>query len=131
MSAVPCELCELWLEAKRRESEANGQRIAIEEALYKMLAEIGLPEQEASKTYSLGTFKVTVKRSLTYSLDKQADLTVLCAEIPRELQPIKQTLDTTGLKWLRENRADLYAKIAKGISVKPAKTNFAIEPKGT
>jgi hypothetical protein len=118
------ELSELWVNTKAEEQAATALRYAIEEELLKKMDE--LPDPEASKTYRIGSFKVTVKRSQTYTLDKQADLDSLCAPLPAELRPIKRSLDPTGLKWLRENRPELYAKIAKGISVKPAKTNVSI-----
>jgi hypothetical protein len=116
------ELCADWLEAKTREQKANADRVAVEQKIEALTGK----KDEGSQTHEAGTFKVTVTGKVTRKMDWDKWATVRDS-IPAELHPVKMKpeLDERGVKWLRDNRPDLYERLP--IEVKTAKT--AVEVK--
>lgn len=114
-----------FIAAKRDETAANKRRIAIEDAIINML---GAKEEGATTTELDNGMKVTITGKVSYSADMDA-LQEICAKLPAEFRPIKTKveLDSTGCKYLRANEPQVWAKLSKAITVKPAKT--AVEVK--
>ena len=117
-------LCASWLEAKRAETTANKQRLAIE----KQIAEALDVPTEGSKTHSLDHFKVTLTQPVTRKLDIMAwdKVRDTC---PPDLQPIKVKVeaDSAGCKYLAKNEPALWAKIATAFETKPGKIGVKVE----
>lgn len=119
------ELVDQFIGAKAAETAATKQRIAIEEQMIKLLGK----REEGSDTHQLANgFKVTITGKVTYSADMEK-LQEICAKLPEDMRPIKTKveLDSTGAKYLRANEPAVWAKLAKAITIKPAKT--AVEVK--
>lgn len=115
-------LCSQWLLAKQDEAACVAKRIAIEE---KIVAATG-KKDEGSETHVTDGYKVTVKAVINRKMDwdKWKEVKV---KIPVEMQPVKMKpeLDDKGVKWLAENRPDLYALLP--IEVKPGKTGIEVK----
>ncbi len=105
---------------------------SLQEELEEIEAEM-LPLLESkeggSKTTQTEFYKITVKRPLYFSFDKDnwPDIRV---SIPYDLAPVKtkEEVDEAGLKWLQENKPEVYAKVSLGIVCKPGKASFTIKP---
>lgn len=114
-----------WHAAKRMEDKAREDRIKIEEAILKLHP----AKEEGSETVTtrLGT-KVKLTGKLIYKADVQ-QLEVLTASWPEEARPIKVEVkaDEAKLKAIRNDRPDLWKKIAGAVETKAAKTGVAIE----
>lgn len=113
-----------WIEAKKAETLANRQRLAIEEQIVEAM---DVPA-EGSKTHKLDHYKVTLTQPVARKLDVVAWEKVrdLC---PPDVQPIKVKVeaDATGCKWLAQNEPDLWAKIALAFETKPGKVGVKVE----
>ena len=117
-------LSRFWLEAKQMEASWRDTRILMENSIL----EITGSKPEGSETHSAGEFKVTVTGKMTRTLD--ADLWESVKDsIPEDLRPVtyKPSLDLKGLRYLQENKPEIYAIAAKAIETKPAKTAIAIK----
>lgn len=114
-----------WHAAKRMEDKARDDRILIEEKILKLHP----AKEEGSETVTtrLGT-KVKLTGKLIYKADV-AQLEVLTAQWPEEARPIKVEVkaDEAKLKAIRNDRPDLWKKIAGAVETKAAKTGVAIE----
>lgn len=111
--------------AKRDEAAANKRRVAIEDKIVAMLGK----REEGAETHELTSgMKVVITGKVSYSADMDA-LQEICAKMPIEMRPIKvkTELDSTGCKYLRANEPVIWAKLAKVITVKPAKTSVEIK----
>lgn len=119
------DLVDELIAAKALESRANKDRIAIEE---KIVALIGAKEEGAQTTELDSGMKVTITGKLSYKAD-MAVLQEICAKLPEEFRPIKTEvkLDETGAKFLRANEPAIWAKLAKAITVKAAKTSVEVK----
>lgn len=119
------DLVDELIAAKALESKANKDRVAIEE---KIIALIGAKEEGASTTELSSGMKLTITGKLSYKAD-MAVLQEICAKLPEEFRPIKTEvkLDETGAKFLRNNEPAIWAKLAKAITVKPAKTSVEVK----
>lgn len=119
------DLVDELIAAKALESRANKDRIAIEE---KIVALIGAKEEGAQTTELDSGMKVTITGKLSYKADMAA-LQEICAKLPEEFRPIKTEvkLDETGAKFLRANEPAIWAKLAKAITVKAAKTSVEVK----
>lgn len=118
------KLCEAWIEAKRAETIANAQRIAIEKELSEAL---DVPT-EGSKTHKLDHFKVTVTQPVSRKLDvKKWD--GVKSKIPTNLHPVKTKIeaDATGCKYLFANDPEMWAQIAEAFETKPGKIGIKVE----
>lgn len=112
-----------WLAAKARERQAEAERVAVEE---KIIALTG-KKTEGSQTHDAGDgFKVVVKGVMNRKMD-WTKWEQIKDQIPAELHPVKMkpALDDTGVKWLQENRVDLYALLP--ITATPGKTGIDIK----
>lgn len=119
------DLVDKLIAAKALESKANKDRIAIEE---KIVALVGAKEEGAQTTELSSGMKVTITGKLSYKADMAA-LQEICAKLPEEFRPIKTEvkLDETGAKFLRANEPAIWAKLAKAITVKAAKTSVEVK----
>ena len=133
MSAVPKStalpnalenLVPLWIESKRAEEAAKAQRLEIEE---RILA-VQPAKEESSTTVEAAGYKVTLTGSLSYKADDLDALRNIASKWDAGLVPIKTThaLDATGCKYLRRERPELWAQIARVITVSPAKTGIKV-----
>jgi hypothetical protein len=113
-------LVPMWIEAKRQEDAAKQHRLQIEE---RILA-VQPAREEGSTTVEAAGFKVTLTGSLSYKADDLDALRNITAKWDAGLVPIKIThaLDATGCKYLRRERPELWAQLARVITVSPAKT---------
>jgi hypothetical protein len=116
------ELAADWLRAKAVEAKAVADRVAIEE---KIIAVTG-KKNEGSQTHDADGFKVTVKAVINRKMDWDKWREVE-PQIPAELRPVKlkPELDDKGVRWLQENRPDLYLLLP--IETKPGKTGIEIK----
>ena len=114
------QLVPMFIEAKRAEDEAKKKRVEIEE---RILA-VAPAKEEGSTTTEAAGFKVTTTGKLSYKADDLGALREVCRTWDASLVPIKtaHTLDDTGCKYLRANRPELWAQIARVVTVTPAKT---------
>lgn len=108
-----------FVEAKREEDAAKAKRLACEE----LICELNPPKGEGSLTVAAGDFKLTLTGSMTYKADDIEALRNITAKWDSNLVPLttKTEVSATGCRWLRENRPELWAELAKVITVKPAK----------
>ena len=113
-----------WIEAKRAETLANRQRLAIEEQIAQAL---DVPA-EGSKTHKLDNYKVTLTQPILRKLDEKTWAQVKDL-IPSDMAPIKVKVDAdaTGCKWLAKNEPALWAKIAPAFETKPGKVGVKVE----
>jgi len=113
-----------YITAKRDEDAAKKARIAAEERILALQP----AKEEGATTVEAGGFKVTLTGSLAYSLDDLDALRNITARWDANLVPLKSKveLDTTGCKFLRRERPDLWAQLARVVTVKPAKTSVKV-----
>lgn len=119
------ELVDQFIGAKAAEAAAAKRRVAIEEQMIALLGK----REEGAETHELDNgFKVTITGKVTYSADMEK-LQEICAKLPQEFRPIKTKveLDQTGAKYLRANEPAIWAKLAKAITIKPAKTGVEVK----
>ena len=120
-------LARQWTAAKNREETARLERVRIEENMIKLHP----AKEEGSETVTTsdGT-KIKLTGKLIYKADVDK-LTVLTSSWPEEARPIKVEVkaDETKLKAIRQERPDLWKKIAGAVETKPAKTGVAVEIK--
>ena len=119
------QLAAMWLDAKRLETETTARRVAIEEAI---IDRVGFRE-EGSKTTTLDNgVKITTTGKLTYKAADFAAFKKACQQLDRECRPIKvvESVDETGVKWLRANAPQAYALIAGTLTIAPAKTSVSV-----
>lgn len=137
MSAVPSnvlpfkdsitldELVELYITAKREEDRATKARVDLE---VQILALTGAKEEGSQTVDTASGLKVTTTGKLTYRADDIEALRNVTAKWDANLVPLKTTttLDETGCKFLRANRPELWAQLARVVTVKPAKTSVKV-----
>ena len=114
------ELIRQYVSAKRVEDVATTQRVEIGN---KLAALLGAPE-EGSETHTVGDVKV----KLTQPVNRRADLEAIEA-LGLEHAPIrtKRELDVVGLKWLRENDPESFAKVAAHVTSTPGRVSIEIK----
>jgi len=112
--------------AKSVEDDARKTRVEWEE---KIIAGIGLQNDESSKTHDMGNYKVTIKPAVTRKLDIEGAKDVI-ATLPEERRPVKLVADETGLKWLMNNEPKLYKKLVPWVETKVGKTGVTVVRKG-
>jgi len=119
------ELVDQFIGAKAAETAATKRRVAIEEQMIALLGK----RDEGAETHELANgMKVTITGKLTYTADMEK-LQEICAKLPQEMRPLKTKveLDTYGAKYLRANEPAIWAKLAKAITVKTAKTGVEVK----
>lgn len=113
-----------WIEAKKAEIKANKDRVDLEDELIALLG----AKEEGSKTHNIDDFKIAI----TGRLNRKVDWDVFDKlGIPVDLQPvkIKRELDLKGLRYLEDNEPSIYKKLAKAMTVEPAKTSVTVTRK--
>lgn len=121
----PEQLAQDLIAAKAAEAKANKARVAIEEQLIEVLGS----KPEGAETHELGNgLKVTITGKLTYKADME-QLMQICGALPANMRPLKveTKLDETGAKYLKNNEPEVWAMLAKAITVAPAKTAVSIK----
>lgn len=115
-------LCRDWIEAKKAEAAANAKRVAIEAKLIEVVG----AKKVGSQTTNESGFKVvtTGKENTKLNFDEWEKVK---DQFPVEMRPIKtkEELDESGVKWLKENKPELYKLLP--IEITPAKTSVKIE----
>lgn len=114
-----------YVAAKRDEDAAKKRRIESEERILAMTQ----AREEGATTVEAGGFKVTLTGKLSYTADDMNALREITRTWDAHLVPIKtaSTLDETGCKFLRRERPDLWAQLARVITTKPAKTAVSVK----
>lgn len=118
-------LATLWQIAKNKEEEAKAERIQFEEALLALHP----AREEGSETFKTpGGATVTLTGKVSYKADIDR-LIALTGSWPDDIRPIKTKVeaDDTRLKAIRNERPDLWKRIAEAVETKPAKTGVAIK----
>lgn len=117
------ELFAAWIKAKADEASAKKRRVTIETQILAITGH----RKEGAETKEIEGFKVTTTGKLSTSMDWEK-WEIVKASIPAELHPVKlkPELDDKGVKWLQENRPEIYALLP--IEVKPAKTSVEVKP---
>lgn len=114
-----------YIDAKRVEDQAKKHRLELEERILALAP----AKEEGSQTTDLGNgFKLTTTGKLSYKADDMEALREICRDWDANLVPLKTstTLDDTGCKYLRKERPELWAKLARVITVTPAKTALKV-----
>lgn len=115
-----------YIDAKRAEDHAKKARLAAEERILALQP----AKEEGSTTVEAGGYKVTLTGSLSYSLDADGleALRNITAKWDANLVPLKTKteLDATGCKYLRRERPELWAQLARVVTIKPAKTSVKV-----
>lgn len=135
MSAVPSNIAALpsrledlvdqYIAAKKEEELSKMHRLAIEERILALAP----AKEEGSETTALSNgFKVTTTGSLRYKADDIEALRAITAKWDANLVPLKTAtmLDETGCKFLRRERPELWAQLARVVTTAPAKTAIKI-----
>lgn len=114
-------LADLWLEAKRRETEAREERVTIEASI---LAILGC-KPEGAQTHKVGRLAIVTEGRLSYTCPDVERLAALAPDLT------KRALHETAVKALRTTDPDAYAYLAKMdlIGVKPMKPGVTIKVK--
>lgn len=113
-----------FVEAKRKEDAAKAERLACEE----VICQLQPPKEEGALTVEAGGYKVTITGALAYKADDIEALREITRGWDAETVPLKSKteLDSTGCKWLRANRPELWGQLARVITVKPAKASVKV-----
>lgn len=114
-----------YVDAKRVEDAAKKHRLELEERILALAP----AKEEGSQTVDLGNgFKLTTTGKLSYKADDLDALREICRDWDTNLVPIKITysIDETGCKYLRRERPELWAKVARVVTVTPAKTAIKV-----
>lgn len=114
--------------AKRAEDAAKKLRIDAEEAIAALVE----TKCNGSKTVDAGDLKVVVKRGMSYTANVDA---IRALNLPKDMVPLTETppvpagwaLDEKGYEWLRENKPDLFAKVAAFVEAKPKKVSVTLK----
>lgn len=111
--------------AKAAEEVAKDARIKAEEDLINLL---GI-KSEGAQTHKGDAFKITITAKVNRTLDVAA-WDAIKDHIPAKYQPVKYKpeIDVTGLKWLKDHEAGIYATVCQAISAKPGKPAVTIQP---
>lgn len=114
-----------YIDAKHVEDQAKKHRLELEERILALAP----AKEEGSQTVDLGNgFKLTTTGKLSYKADDLEALREITRDWDTNLVPLKSstTLDDTGCKYLRKERPELWAKLARVITVTPAKTALKV-----
>lgn len=126
--AIVNDLMQKWLAEKHKESEANKNRVAIENLL---ISTLDFNKREGSETKKFEDQKITFTAKLNRSVDVDKWLEIK-SQVPENLQAVVEEQVTykvtdKGCRWLEENNRDVYALVSKAITTKPAKVAVKIE----
>lgn len=111
-------------EAKKIEEAARLARIEVEN---RIIAALGVKD-EGSQSHKGEQYKITITGKINRTLDVAA-WDAVKNHIPEKYWPVKfkPEIDVTGLKWLRENEAGIYATACQAISAKTGKPSVTLE----
>ena len=126
MSKTIDALCAEWMKAKQAEYDAKARRLAIEEAL---AAAVPCESDEGSAVGIAGSYKVTVTRKMTRTVDTDA-LSAAWALLPENARKVfrwKADIDTRAMRAAQDMSPDDYASAAQFITAKPAKPAIKVE----
>lgn len=125
MSSENEKLLDELFKAQKAEAKAKEKRIQLEAEIEKLYQFEG-----KSKTFNEEKFKVTIKKSVTVSLDQEKYIAAR-PNIPEELRPekIKFDLDSKGFEWLKENNQEIYKMVSDCVTEKDGKTSVKVEKK--
>jgi hypothetical protein len=117
-------LVQAFIAAKQAEDAAKKARVEIEERILALTP----PREEGSDTISVGGFKLTTTGKLNYKADDLEAVREITRGWDANLVPIKTTsaLDETGCKYLRRERPELWAQLARAVTVAPAKASVKV-----
>lgn len=120
------ELLEKWIELKDFEERARNQRHEVEAKIVDALGDD--KPSEGSRTFNFDQLKLKVIQRVDRKLDL-AQWDQIKQHVDPEFWPVKTKIevDDTGVKWIAENRKDLYSIIAPAITVKPGKPGVTVE----
>jgi len=120
------ELCGKIIAAKADENAATERRVDIEKRILEI---VGCPDEGASTTEVDG-YKIRVDQRINRKLDSKK-WALICDGIPESLRPIavKETIsiETKGVRWLRENEPGYYKLLCQAMEEKPAKPSLKVE----
>lgn len=111
-------------EAKKLEEAARLSRIEVENRIIETLG----VKDEGSQSHKGERYKITITGKINRTLDIAA-WDAVKNHIPEKYWPVKfkPEIDVTGLKWLRENEAGIYATACQAISAKVGKPAVTLE----
>ncbi|MFO0906800.1 MAG: hypothetical protein U0835_00275 [Isosphaeraceae bacterium] len=113
-----------WKDAKRAESQANADRIAIESEIYELTADC-LPDK--------GTYTTETGMKITTGFSEEWDQAALNAAYQNwpGLSPFPFTgiwkPDGKAISYLRDNLPDAYKIIQPALTLKPKKPAFSVK----
>lgn len=83
---------------------------------------------EGAQTHSVGGYKVTLTQRVNRTLDAKKWESIK-ENIPEGLRPVNYApkLDIKGAKYLEDNEPDVWAEIAKAVTVKPGKVSVYVK----
>ena len=118
-------LCIKWVATRETEKMFQRERVKLED---KLIALIGDLPAEGTRNATTDLFIATATARMNRKLDEGA-WHEIADEIPERLWPVRTKLeiDTRKLKDCAVNEPELYRKICKAISSKPAKVGIKIE----
>lgn len=114
-----------YIDAKRVEDQAKKHRLEIEERILALAP----AKEEGSQTIDLENgFKLTTTGGLSYSIDDMEAFRNITRSWDAQLVPLKTKTeaDEAGFKYLRRERPDLWAQLAKVVTIKPRKTALKV-----
>lgn len=117
-------LAVLWLE-----SQAAAAAVAtVQEELREQIARHFKHKLEGQLSTKLDGITVTTEGRINYRLDRKGWEDVK-EQFPPELRPIKikEEPDPKGIKWLKENRPDLYSVFAQVLTITPGKLGVTVK----
>ena len=116
-------LCDVLLEAKRREDEAKELRINTENEIVRLLG----ARDEGSETHKFCHNKIVITAKLTRSLDVGIWESIK-DRFPVQFHPIKYKpeINLTMLRSLESQQPEIFQQMSQAIIVKPAKTSVTL-----
>lgn len=119
------DLVHQFVNAKHAEEGARKIRVDLEE---RILALVPAKEEGSDTTTLANGFKLTTTGKLSYKCEDLDALREVTRKWDGNLVPIKTTaaLDETGCKFLRRERPELWAALARVVTVAPAKTSLKV-----
>ena len=118
------ELCAELMETKQRESRVKAYRIELEE---KIAEEMNIPEEGSTQKITK-YYKCSGSGKLTRKIDPEK-WNEISDEIPENLAPVrlKLEIDMKKLRAIEQANPELFLKISRAITSKPAKPGVKVE----
>lgn len=122
----PDELGQMWLEAKRKENEANAHRLQVETLICKTLG----VKDEGSNTTRASFCKITTTGVITRKIDTKGALALrddIGETFAKRLIKWVPQVVVSELKYLLNNEPEIAKKAQKRITSKPGKPQVKVE----